>query len=153
MSTAEFLRSYASHFAPRDWEYTRQTGIVHIRHREDTEGHNHFTARYRRAFSSLFRKDSLDRFFSPTGWKNKLRYKIAYFKVQARVDNNLPDGALNGGRVITYWEEDGEYIQLVQPSVGILLADFLEAEPTNPHALKIVAEIDRITQGYADRNK
>jgi hypothetical protein len=48
----------------------------------------------------------------------------------------------------TTWDEYGEYFQLVQPLVGGLLADFLEQEPNNPHAIKIAEEIDRIAMAY-----
>jgi hypothetical protein len=61
-----------------------------------------------------------------------------------RRHSNAPDAHLGEGSIITEWVEDGQYIELVQPSVGALLADFLEAEPENEHAKKIAAEIERI---------
>jgi hypothetical protein len=56
----------------------------------------------------------------------------------------MPDGHINNGSIITLWCEDGQYIELFQPTVGRLIADFLEAEPENEHAQKIAQEIERI---------
>jgi hypothetical protein len=37
------------------------------------------------------------------------------------------------------------------PSVGTLVADWMLAEPDNPHARKIAGEMQRIQDAYAER--
>lgn len=147
------LRSHATHHAMSDWEYTRTTGIKHIRMVGDSTGRNTFGKRLRRAIASAFDTSELASFFQPKSRWHRISFRWACAMEELHLDSNRPDGALNHGSVITHWEEDGEYIQLVQPSVGEMLADFLDAEPDNPHAVKIAGEISRILDGYRARIK
>lgn len=152
-NTAKELKYLANHFAPRDWDYTRQHDIHAIRYPRDTIGYNSFWNRLKRG---LFEADSkgMRALFGRERRRNLKQWwmwRVAWFRVSVSRDKNLPDGVLNGGSVITFWEEDGEYIQMVQPSVGSLLADFLLAEPEHPHAVIIRAELDRIAEGYTQR--
>lgn len=149
ITSGEYLHALATHFSPRDWEYTRIHTIKHIRYDDDNKGYNRLDKRIRRAVGALF--EPKHGFFHGKGWD--WRFRFAYARVQLRLDANLPDGVLNGGSIISHWEEDGEYLQMVQPSVGELLAEFLCAEPDNPHAVKIIAELDRLRAGYAERAK
>lgn len=147
-NSAKYLKSLADHFAPRDWEYTRQHKIEHIRYEDDFTGKKSRLNRFHRGLKSAFGK--------LPGWEKTLLGKRTwagrYYTLLAYMqEKNIPDGVLNNGGVITYWEEDGEYIQMVQPSVGSLLADFLLAEPKHPHAVIIRAELDRIRAGYKQR--
>ena len=64
---------------------------------------------------------------------------------------NLPDGATgtvrnghHGIDAITFWEEDGEIIEVMGPTIGLALAKFLETHPTHSHAEMIAHEIKRI---------
>jgi hypothetical protein len=68
-------------------------------------------------------------------------------------DNNEPDGVLDDGNIITFWEETGEYLNMIQPTVGTLVADFILENPTNPHAIKINKELDRLRKNYNKRIK
>jgi hypothetical protein len=70
-----------------------------------------------------------------------------------RREANTPDGILDSGNIITFWEETGEYLNLMQPTVGTLIADFILEDPTNPHAIKINKEITRLHKNYAKRIK
>lgn len=136
------LRKYATHFAPRDWCYTRDCGeLAEIRynHAEDT-----LCGRIRSAFQWLVRK--------PQDWERVLG--VGRFAMAAHVlkrDKHLPDGVLDGGNVITFWEETGEYLQFVQPSVGALLADLMDAHPGLPEVVAIAEEMKRINDDYALR--
>lgn len=160
---ARDLKDYANHFARRDWEYSRDHDIVHIRYAGDYKGYHSIWKRVRRTFlpsqSSRRLHRSLNKMFGRRNgpwWKHPNRTVIrawwtivAHFRVGLRTEKNLPDGTING--IITHWEEDGEYIQMVQPSVGDLLADFLIAEPEHPHAVLIRAELERIRDSYHAR--
>lgn len=139
------LRGLATHHNHGEgWRYTRDLGgLKHIRYARDFEGYNSVPQRIKRAFDvrHLTGTDSISRQF---GWKWNLIGAWAWIVVSLRTDRNTPDGSLNGGCVLTFWEEDGEYIETVGPTVGQKIADFLEAEPTNPHAIAIAREIERI---------
>jgi|GEM_PF-6559800 len=143
--TGRALRSYATHHDHGSgWTYSRDTGgIKHIRFASDSTGRNSFLNRVRNTFVGLvgLRKFGL---FRPVGLRDWFWSILATAHVRMSKDDHLPDGVLCGGGVITFWEEDGEYIQWVGPTVGEKIADFLEAEPTNPHAIEIAKEMNRI---------
>lgn len=160
---AQDLKAYANHFARRDWEYSRDHDIKHIRYAGDYKGYDSWGKRIRRTFlpsqSSRRLSRSLNKMFGDLRepwWRHPNKavitawWKIyAHFRVGLRTQTHTPDGTING--IITHWEEDGEYIQMVQPSVGDLLADFLLDEPNHPHAVLIRAELQRIRDNYAAR--
>lgn len=143
----DFTRFVATKFASNHtpWVYTRDLdGLKHIRYESDYTGYNHWTKRLKRAFNpkELFetknslmvraglkrRKFTFKRFFTHAYW---------HIVVALQKSNNLPDGRINGN--ITFWEEDGEYIAMMGPTVGVKVLDFLEAEPDNEHAKAILA--------------
>lgn len=136
---ARLLRAYAEHFVSDPWVYTRDLGnLVDIRRDHPSD---RLPGRVRSSLRYLTAR--------PDEWEKQLgvnRFRMAAHVLRRR--RNLPDGVLDGGAVITMWEETGEYLQLVQPSVGSLLADLLEAHPELPHAQAIAAELLRITQTY-----
>ena len=136
------LLDYATHFSQSDWNYTRDLGKLHsIRY--DLE-HETLRGRVKRACGYLFSRQA--------EWEKELpvpRWRMA--KHVMRRDRNLPDGVLDNGGILVYWEENGEYIQKVQPSVGELVARFLLEDPGNPHAVRIAAELERIAAGYRER--
>lgn len=137
---ADQLRQYATHFAPRDWDYTRDLGdLKAIRYDDDLR------VRIRMAFRALFRvrPDSLARVIKVSRWR--------MFRAHLRRDKHLPDGVLDGGRILTHWEETGEYLQYVQPSVGALLAGLMDAHPDLPEVQAIATEMKRINDRYGDR--
>jgi len=72
-------------------------------------------------------------------------------RAEIRSYDSLPDGVLDGGSIITHWEETGEYLQYVQPSVGALLADLMDAHPELPEVQAIAAEMKRINDDYGAR--
>lgn len=86
-------------------------------------------------------------------WQERLRSRFTMPFYLLKRDNNLPDGVLDGGNIITNWEETGEYLNLMQPTVGTLIADFILEDPTNPHAIKINKELTRLHKNYAKRIK
>lgn len=141
-STADILKLRADHFMPRDWNYTRNSRIEQIRYEKGLDTTNDLSHRIKEAIFWTFGKtpDWLSK------WEDKWNIvnRLGMARHSLKRDPNLPDGVLNDGAVIVFWEEDGEYINLVQPSVGSLLADFLIEEPNHPHAKKILAEMDRI---------
>ncbi len=165
LKVAKALRSYAEHFVQRDWDWTRDHGIHRIlyRNRRRTTRSGKTTyfdpsrlpGRLQNATEGLVRDvrrkwverkpDELETVLGKIGlWR--------MFKVRLR-DNNLPDGHLDGGGIIVYWEETGEYLQFVQPSVGSLIADFLEDRPEDAHAQAIAGEMRRIMDRYSERVK
>ena len=148
------FRSYATHHDHGDgWTYTRDLkGMKHIRYASDFTGRNTLWNRTRNTVSGLagLGKRSI---FRPTGLRDWFWSILATIRVRMLLDDHMPDGALNGGIVITHWEEDGEYIEWVGPTVGEKIADFLEAEPENPHAVLIATEMMRVRQLGIDRRK
>lgn len=146
---ADQLRQYATHFEISDWNYTRNLdGMKHIRYERDTAGSNRIDRRWRRGIRRLLGpNDELARMLGVTGWKDRWYG----FLCAIRKGQNVPDGVLDGGGIITYWEEVGEYLQYVQPSVGALLADLMDAHPDLPEVQAIAAEMKRINDDYAAR--
>jgi hypothetical protein len=141
----DLLRSRATHHDHGDgWVYTRDTGdLEHIRYRHDYTGYHSLRRRLKRAFNlkRLLGRDPLSR---ALGFRPSFTSAIAWIQVSLRKQTNLPDGALHGRSVITMWEEDGEYIEMVGPTIGEKIADFLEQDPENPHSQAIAAEIRRV---------
>jgi hypothetical protein len=141
--SVQYLDDLANHFAHRDWDYTRNHGIKHIRYVDnDRDGLGY---RLARSFRWLLKRPA----YFPLSLKMSLWLSAYALKKQ----DNLPDGHLDGGNVITHWEETGEYLQMVQPSVGALLVNFLKEEPDHKHAKIIIAELDRISNRYNERVK
>lgn len=148
----DWVRFVATKFAQNSepWKYSRDHGhLEHIRYSTDHTGYNAFRKRlldglrfgWRYSFQP---KRTLDK------WERELKKEKSiirrfsdfwfYFLIRFRKDKNLPDGVLSNG-VITHWGEDGEYIVMFSPTVGVKVLDFLEAEPENPHARAILAEM------------
>lgn len=139
------VQSLATHHNHGEgWTYSRNLrGMKHIRYERDWQGYDGLWPRIRRAFDPrlLFARDGLHK---QLGMKWSLGMMWAHIRVTLRTDTNLPDGALHSGCIITSWEEDGEYIESMGPTVGAIVADFLQKSPTHPYAEAIAAEIERI---------
>lgn len=145
--SVDYLEFLANHFEHRDWNYTRLHNIKDIKYVRGYDVQNSLKHRFKMAFHFLFRKTTID-FFDTRWW-----HRFTMFIYCLKRDKNTPDGVLDEGKVITYWEETGEYLQMVQPSVGALLVEFLKEEPDNPHAKLIIAEMDRIMKSFHERGK
>lgn len=143
------LRDYATHFVQKDWNYTRDLGHMKRIVWHDDPGLVARVGRALRRLAAVGRPDGLSRMMQgdAPGW----RWRLAGAKVALHGDAHLPDGVLDGGGVLTYWEETGEYLQYVQPSVGALLADLMDAHPDLPEVRAIATEMKRIDDAYADR--
>jgi hypothetical protein len=146
---AKVLGEYANHFEISDWNYTRNLGSL-----ESINYSGRRDSLWKRIKASLeYLRGDNDFINIMSGGKApslKDRWSMAKIALTYQ-DRNLPDGLLDNGAIITFWEETGEYLQLVQPSVGALLAEFLIDEPNNPHAQKISKEILRILEDYKKR--
>lgn len=154
VEVGKYVKSLATHFTSqtKGWYYTRDIGdLKHIRYGSDSTGYNHWTKRVRRAFDwkHLTGRDPFSRMFRNKGVKRRLISAWAWIYVSLRKDNHRPDGVVGGA--ITHWEEDGEYIESMGPTIGVLVAEFLIAEPEHPHAIRIADEIRRIV--WRDRTK
>jgi hypothetical protein len=134
------------------WIYTRDLGdLEHIRHRSDHTGYHHWTRRLRRAINlkNALGQDSFSRMFNVDRrrtLKEVWGHFRAYVMVAWQLDKNLPDGRIANAAIITHWEEDGEYITLMGPTVGIKVLEFLKAEPDNPYARAILDEMHRLAE-------
>lgn len=147
---ADQLRQYATHFEQRDWDYTRHTKIRHIRYEGDWSGYDHPLRRLRR-FLGHFRPEKP---FWATVYGTRWfawRHPIITARTWLRTEPHHPDGHLDNGGVIVHWEETGEYLQYVQPSVGALLADLMDAHPDLPEVEALAAEMKRINDAYGAR--
>ena len=148
---AEEFRSYAEHFVHEDWNYTRNLGgLTSIRY--DYEGDT-LRGRVKDAWGWLKGKgDNILRVLR-LGDETLLQARLRQASFALKRDKHLPDGVLDSGGIITVWEETGEYLQYVQPSVGSLIADFMESDPHHPSAIAIAEEMERIQEAYAARIK
>ena len=147
---AEEFRGYAEHFVQEDWNYTRDLGgLTSIRYNYPSDT---LRGRIKDAWEWLVqgKGDQILRLTNFDG-RSLLRARWNQAMFALKRDPHIPDGSMDRGNILTYWEETGEYIQLVQPSVGSLIADFMEAEPENLHAIKIAAEMQRIQDNYTKR--
>lgn len=151
----DWLRFVATKFQHNvdGWTYSRDTGdLEHIRYRSDHTGYNaplkRFADGLKFGFENAFyaRKGSLAARLRGDEhrnlWQRILTFFI-YFHTRFRMEDHLPDGLVNGS-IVTHWEEDGEYIVMMGPTVGVKVLDFLEAEPDNVHAQAILAEMRRV---------
>ena len=147
-SPAEVLRMNAEHFAPRYWDLTYKNNDLKAIRYDYPEDRLWSRIQNSWKWASGERPQFMRTLWpEQTLWQRiKDRASMAWFVLQR--DPHLPDATLNGGCVITFWGEDGDYINLVQPIVGSLIADFLEDQPENPHAVKIAAEIQHILDRY-----
>lgn len=143
---ADQLRQYATHFEMRDWCYTRDTGrLVALRYSDHAD-----TLRGRLASAARWLTRRTQEWERVAGW-NGLAWRLRMVIHCLRRDRHLPDGVLDNGAIVTHWEETGEYLQYVQPSVGAMLADWMDADPDSPHAQRIADEMKRINDDYGRR--
>lgn len=132
---ADNLRFMATLFVYDDWHCDSDLGgLTSIRYSypEDT-----VWGRIKQAFRWLTRKRQ--------PWEAMLgvgRFAMARFSLGR--DLHLPDCRLDGGNVLVYWAETAAYVEAMQPKVGALVAEWMLAEPDNPHALAIAREMQRI---------
>lgn len=142
----EYLDFLANHFAFRDWDYTRLSNIKDIKYTYKHDVRNQWSWRWKSAVSFLLNKPKFS-------FNRGLRNRVSMFFYCLKREKNTPDGMLDGGNVITFWEETGEYLNMMQPTVGALLVNFLKEEPEHPHAKLIQAELDRIHKRWKKRIK
>jgi len=164
-ATGRHLERLAGHFAPRDWDYTRTgvggVGPSRIVYPGAWSGYGRLDRRLWRALAGcLWRRnvgvgwDVLADTAWGRRWVKPVRYLLHVWvtlRVELGTDTHLPDGHLAGGSILTFWEEDGEYLNLAQPSVGLLVAKFLQERPDDPHAVAIATEVSRLVDRYATR--
>ena len=144
--TLDYLESLANHFEFRDWDYTREHNIESIRYTPEYDSHNKISYRIKNAAWWLFGKTP--EWYSALGEKNSLAKRFCMAMHCLQRDPNTPDGVLDSGNIVTFWEETGEYLNLMQPTVGALLVVFLKEEPEHPHAITITKELERIHKNY-----
>lgn len=144
--SVDYLDFLANHFAFRDWDYTRVTEIKDVRYNREHDKRNQLKYRWKMACRFLFGKSSFP-------MSKGLATRLGMFFYCLKRDRNTPDGVLDGGNIITFWEETGEYLQMMQPTVGALLVNFLKEEPEHPHAKLITAELDRLNKRFRKRVK
>ena len=147
--SVEYLDLLANHFEFRDWDYTRNSNIKDIYYTKGNDEYNSWKSRIRQANFWMFGKTP--EWYASLGEKNSLakRFRMAIYSLKR--DRNTPDGILDSGNIITHWEETGEYLSMVQPTVGALLANFLKEESEHPHAKLITKELDRLYKRLSKR--
>ena len=148
-SAVEYLDGLANHFEFRDWDYTRNSNISEIRYKGEHDEYNKLSHRLKQAVYWMFGKTP--EWYASLGEKNSISKRLRMALHCLKRDPNLPDGVLDSGNVITFWEETGEYLNLMQPTVGSLLVNFLKEEPEHPHAKLITQELERLFERYKRR--
>lgn len=136
------------------WTYTNDMGdLKHIRFTSDSTGYNSFRKRLRRAFrwNELWGLDGISKLGriarrqrGTSGGPLKRAWLSLlgawnWITVSLKKDDNLPDCLVNGNPI--FWSEDGEYMTLFGPNVGVRVLDFVRANPENEYAQAIVAEM------------
>lgn len=151
----EHLDFTANLFQFRDWDYTRKTNIKSIRYDLEYDYTNKLWYRIKKALWWLFapRPNWLKELDGTKKLTRSIQGRVSMFFYALKRDPQTPDGILDDGNVIVYWEETGEYLSLMQPTVGSLLATFLKEEPEHPHAILITKEIDRLYRRFRKRGK
>ena len=149
--SVQYLDMMANHFEFRDWDYTRKSNIKEIRYEKGFDKYNEFKSRLRRSLRWAFGKTPNWITQLEGKWSNGLIKRATMAIYLLKRDKNEPDGILDSGNIITHWEETGEYLSLVQPTVGALLANFLKEEPEHPHAKIITKELDRLYKRLSKR--
>jgi hypothetical protein len=149
---AKYLKELANIFEYRDWNYTRQTHIKSIRYEPEHDFRNKLSFRIKSSIGWLISPPTFMRTLEPA-WKDRLRSRFLMPLYLLRREPNTPDGILDSGNIITFWEETGEYLNMMQPTVGTLIADFILEDPTNPHAILINKELTRLHKSYQKRVK
>ena len=149
----EYLHSYANHFERDMWRWTRNLGGLKQMRYDRPE--DKLWGRIKQAVRWTFRRTrDWEKSLAPKGAFRAWKFHRIDMPMHAlKRESHLPDGQFPEGPVYACWEEDGEYIQMVQPMVGSLVADFLMEEPENPHAQKIAKALREIAEDYAERNK
>lgn len=149
---ADQLRQYATHFEMRDWNYTRHIKVKHIRYEGDWSGYDHPVRRLGRLIHDFVprKPDGLRDMVGMGRWW-AWRHPLVSARTALRTQAHLPDGHLDNGGILTQWEETGEYLQYVQPSVGALIADLMDAHPDLPEVHAVADEMKRINDAYGAR--
>ena len=143
---ADQLRQYATHFEHRDWCYSRDLGDLQAFRYDRPE--DRLPGRIKQSLYWLFRRTrDWERQVGFVGW----RHRLGMTRFALRRDSHLPDGWIEAMGVFTTWEETGEYLQYVQPTVGELLADLMDAHPDLPEVQAIADEMKRINDDYGRR--
>lgn len=136
----ELIRSYDVFCDGGNWEIDTAHDILNIETPQLIKS-NKLGSRLLDAWYWLFSKKR--EFLRSNTTFSRIDVPMALFVLKK--SKQAPDAVL-ADRIITWWHEDATYIQLFQPSVGQLIADFLEQEPDNEHAKKISAEILRVSK-------
>lgn len=153
------LRLRAEYFVQDEWQYTRNSKIVHIIQSDEFKGRRAPLKRLKRFADYTVGMPLRAKFLkNKPDWERQLLRDSKFgfrdlkiFSKLALFDPIQPDGSLADGTVITFWEEIGEYLQLVQPSTGSILAEFLHLDPMHPSAQKLAKQILDIEKRYAER--
>lgn len=132
----------------KPWKYTRDTSsLVHLRYTSDTEGHNYWTERLKRYLKDIkpgrYKRDKalMVKWDVPYNYRSHLVMK---WKVGILPGPNAPDAMVNGN--IFHWDEDAEYVTMFCPYVGREVLKFLNAEPDNEHAKRIMAAMQEVSE-------
>jgi hypothetical protein len=147
----KYLDLAANHFKHNDWNYTRLSHIKSIRYESEHDKNNKLLSRIKNSLGWLFGPTPDYVKYLDRGLVRQFKTRLGMTIFSLKREQHIPDGVLDDGGVITQWEETGEYLQFVQPSVGSLLAKFLKEDPENPHAKAIIAELERILERYNER--
>jgi hypothetical protein len=119
-------------FVDDGWEgsYTRDTNIKSIRYSKNESFEPYWPLRrnLKFAFAELFpwwaKREGWKRMLSPKPWW--LPHPIHALHWMFMKNDHQPDGSLNNGCIITYWEEAGQFIEKFPPSVVAELVSLAE---------------------------
>lgn len=159
-TTLEYVRYVATkfgHHIDRSWVATDDLGgLEHIRYTSDHTGRLSLKSRIKLAVTPNKTLLSLNRLVTKnTGVRRRVTYTVEATLRRIRriwkLDDNLPDALV--GRNIFHWSEEAEYVTAFGPSVGVLILDFLEDQPDNPHAIKILEEMTTMVSRMSDNEE
>lgn len=130
------------------WKYQGDTSsLKHIRYVKDNEGWYHWKKRLKRFWRNItVRRWKVDNSVFGVHMKELpyWQHVKVQWQVQMKLNDNLPDAMVNGN--IFHWDEDAEYVTMFCPYVGREVLAFLNAEPDNPYARKIINAMQEVSE-------
>lgn len=125
-------------FVPGDWTPVYGNKDVHTVWKDEK---NTLIARVRMTLKMLFSKrDNLDDiFFKDFSFLKLMWHRISSIPIYLFDHKDVPDAIIRNSILCT-WGEDADYLNLVNPNVGLLLASVLESS-TDESLLPLAQEI------------
>lgn len=152
-TNSEYVRRIATYFYSDEsedhiptWRFEYDLGgLEHMRYKHDHTGYTVWWKRWKRGLFHFFGpSDNLAKSIGLDG----LSGRWAMLRVQVEKDRNLPDARVGGSSLLAGWMEDAEYVVMMQPRVGVEVANIVERYPDLPEVRRIAELWEEISAQY-----